>query len=341
MSRDISFATFNLYNLQLPGLDWRSTPYTPDQYAAKIAWSAERLRMLNADVVAFQELWSEQCLHDMIAVADAGGTHRVFTIKEPGEGWYDIAVAAVVRDPWEVREKRLHKSFPDGFVLTKRGGARDPEDNEIHVQVDKFARTVLDLELGHKDHPDLPPVRVLCAHLKSKLATRLDREERDRDEVRLHAAALGAAISTIRRTAEAAALRIVANGLMRDTNVPVVVLGDLNDGAFSNTLGILSEQPSYRLFADSRAGSRSDRGLYAASQLQEYRALRDVGYTHDHKGVKEILDHVLVSEQFYDHSRNRVWSFRDMRIWNDHVDEDGGSSSDHGLVRASFDYNPA
>ena len=63
--RDICFATFNLYNLQLPGQPWRGTPYTEAQYAAKIAWSAQALRLLDADVVVFQELWSPQCLRDV------------------------------------------------------------------------------------------------------------------------------------------------------------------------------------------------------------------------------------------------------------------------------------
>jgi len=339
-ARDIAFATFNLYNLQLPGLPWRTDPYTQAEYDAKISWSAQALRRLDADVIGFQELWSEQCLEDLFREAELRDRYELHLIKEPGEGWYDIAVAAAVRDPWEVREKRLHKEFPEGYVLKKRGGSRDPEDDEIEVRIEKFSRTVIDLEIGHKDHPDLPAIRVLCAHLKSKLPTRLDREERDVDAVRTHATALGAALSTIRRTAEAAALRIVVNEALKNTETPLVVLGDLNDGHLSNTLSILTEQPSYKLFEASRAGARSDAGLYAASRLQEYRSLRDVSYTHEFKGVLEILDHVMVSEQFYDHSRNRIWSFEQMRIWNDHIEDEDPASSDHGIVAAYFRHDP-
>ena len=64
-SKNISFATFNLYNLQLPGVEWYKSNYSQAQYDAKISWSAKMLVNLDADVIAFQELWSKQCLIDL------------------------------------------------------------------------------------------------------------------------------------------------------------------------------------------------------------------------------------------------------------------------------------
>jgi len=341
-ARNISFATFNLYNLQLPGKAMHpgGHPYSQEQYDAKIAWSAGMLARLDADVIAFQELWSGQCLEDLFAAAGLAGRYSLHFIKEPGAAWYDIAVAVAVRTPWTVREKRLHKAFGPGFRLIKRGGARDPEDNEVDVQIDKFSRTVIELGIASEDHAEVPEIRVFAAHLKSKLPTVLDREERDIPAIKDNQSALGAALSTIRRTAEAAALRDILGTALRGSDTPVVLLGDLNDSAESNTLSILTEQPSYRLFAASSAGGASDRGLYAASRLQSYQLVGATSYTHEFKGEREILDHVLVSEQFYDHSGKRVWSFREMRIWNDHCEDDDPASSDHGQVRAEFWWDP-
>ena len=87
----------------------------------------------------------------------------------------------------------------------------------------------------------------------------------------------------------------------------MIVLGDLNDGQHSNTLNILTEQPRY-LVGDVRGGA--DIGLYTAQTLQEYRDTRDVYYTHVHKDLRESLDHVLVSEQFYDNSRSAALAVR-------------------------------
>jgi hypothetical protein len=50
-----------------------------------------------------------------------------------------------------------------------------------------------------------------------------------------------------------------------------------------------------------------------------------------------------VSEEFYDHSRKRRWSFREMEVINDHLNREqfkDEGASDHGIVRAYFDWNP-
>lgn len=351
MTRDISFATLNLYNLQVAGAPWRGNAYRPEEYEAKIDWTAGMLTEIAADVTGFQELWSEQALRDAFERAGRRQEHELAFIKDPGGDWYDIAVAAAVRRPWTIKARRVHKRFPDSVLLRKRGWGRhdNPEDDEIDVAIEVFSRSVLDLLIGHPDDA-LPDVRVFVVHLKSKLPTRLDREERERDEVQAQAGALGAAISTIRRTAEAAALRVILNEAIKDTTTPVVVLGDFNDSKNSNTLAIVSDQPPHRLFASSRVAFKSDAGLYSTQALQEFRSTRDVYFTHVFQGVRDSLDHVLVSEQFYDHSRNRVWSFRDMRVWNDYLDEHAEDprfqeefrrTSDHAAVRAAFVHDPA
>lgn len=81
-------------------------------------------------------------------------------------------------------------------------------------------------------------------------------------------------------------------------------------------------------------------GLYTVSVLQQMRSLRDVYYTHEFKGIQEVIDHVLVSEQFYDHSDQRLWSFQEMRVWNDYIEEGDKRTSDHGVVCARFLYDP-
>lgn len=369
--RDLSVATFNLYNLQRPGQPMyaKSRLYTEEEYAAKLAWKAAALRELDADVIAFQELWSREALADLFEAAGLAGAYE-FAFIRPG-AWDGIAVAAAVRKPWRIRAVTRHKDFPEGFRVKKRrrtmaqirdnptradieklGAAdqdQDPlflpshEDDAIDVQIAQFSRSPLQVTVEHGTarRPAVPPVEVFCAHLKSKLSTRLDIEEFRDPKVRPHQEALGAAISTMRRVAEAAALRIILDGVMKGTDHPVIVAGDLNDGPYSATLAILSGQPSFRLFAASTAGKRSDVGLYSGVQMQQLRSLGDVYYTHEHRNLREVIDHVLFSEQFYDHSERRLWSFREMRFLNDHLDAVGRASTDHGIVRAAFDWNPA
>ncbi|MEM9505269.1 MAG: endonuclease/exonuclease/phosphatase family protein [Cyanobacteria bacterium P01_E01_bin.43] len=334
-SKNISFATFNLYNLQLPEVKWYRNTYTQAQYDAKIAWSAQTLRRLEADVIAFQELWSKQCLIDLFEVADLADEYELCFIKDE---WYNIAVAAAVRQPWQVIGHQMHKEFPSNVNLNKPP-SNDGEDDELNIEINRFSRTVLQLSIGHADAGDeVPTIEVFAAHLKSKRPTVL---YTDNEALKRHQAAIGSAISTIRRTAEAAALRILVTEISKDTQHPVVVVGDLNDGALSNTLSIITQQPPFRMYESSRVGHRNDVGLYTSSILQQMRSLRDAFYTHEFRGIQEVIDHVLVSEQFYDHSDQRLWSFKEMRVWNDYVEDDDKSTSDHGVVTTHFLYSPA
>ena len=82
--RDLSFATFNLLNLQVPGgLTYSTTPPFPDDaegraaYARKIGWCAGIVRQLEAEVIAFQELWSRAAL---VEVFEAAGLADAYDI---------------------------------------------------------------------------------------------------------------------------------------------------------------------------------------------------------------------------------------------------------------------
>ena len=57
----------------------------------------------------------------------------------------------------------------------------------------------------------------------------------------------------------------------------------------------------------------------------------------------ESLDHILVSQEFYDQSKKRLWLFKGMEIINDHLNDDNHKetgTTDHGIVKATFEYNP-
>jgi len=234
----------------------------------------------------------------------------------------------------------VDRPLPDAVRLESRNSL-DLQAPEISVAISRFSRPVLRFQVALRD--ESPLAEVFVAHLKSKLPTRIDQEVWFKDSpetYKEHATALGGALSTIRRTAEAAALRVLLTGVMKGTATPVIVLGDINDGQHSNTANILTEQPRY-LVGDSQGGA--DVGLYTAQTLQEYRDTRDVYYTHVHNDLRESLDHVLVSEQLYDHSRRRLWLFDGLIINNDHLNEDdhrGTGTGDHGLVCVSFKYRP-
>lgn len=334
-----SVATVNLYNLQLPGkaMNPGQTPWTQDEFNRKAAWLGAQLAGLNADVVGLEELWHRDA---MVAVLAAGGLTDAYDLIADRATGVRIVCGALVRKGLLHGTPRWVDRFPDAVRL-ESANPSDPQAPAISITIPGFSRPVLNFQIELRD--DQPPTEVFVAHLKSKLPTPIYNEGWYRQDPALykpHATALGAALSTIRRTAEATGLRAMLTTIMSGNATPVIVLGDLNDGERSNTIDIITEQPRY-LVGESRGGA--DNGLYSAQTLQEYRDSRDVYYTHVHQNLRESLDHILVSEEHYDHSRRRVWLFDGMVINNDHLnseDHKANGSTDHGLVMVSFTYRP-
>ncbi len=340
-AKKFSVATCNLFNLNLPGLPMYNDQdgITEERYKKKVKWTQQQVRDLEADVWGFQELWHEQALEDVFDHPDLSGYSRI--VPEGHQGG-KIVCGGAVRSEMLAGEPEWIEDFPEGFILQSSGD--DPQTSEISVQIDSFSRPVLHFKI--KPRSNGKQISVYVVHFKSKGPTKVYREgwyRSNKDFYKNYTGNFGAALSTIRRTAEASALRMILTDRMKGTDTPVMVLGDLNDGNQSNTLNILTEQPRYLLGVDARGGR--DTSLYTTNRLQQYRSDRDVYYTHVFEDTRESLDHIVVSEQFYDHSRKREWIFKGMTVHNDHLNdeefEDSIGSTDHGIVKSTFQYSPA
>ncbi|PTM51133.1 endonuclease/exonuclease/phosphatase family protein [Phreatobacter oligotrophus] len=337
--QSLSIGTFNLYNLNEPNLPIYSNKngWTSDQYKLKIDWTGRIIRTLRPDVFGLQELWHAESLRRALTESDLAEAYDV-VVPEDANGTR-IVCAALVRKGLLVGEPQWIVNFPEAFKLHSSGD--DPQTPSINVSIRSFSRPVLHFQIQPRDDHD--PIHVYVCHFKSKAPTAVYREawyKSNQDEYKHHSNNLGAAMSTIRRTAEASALRFLLTLQMKGTRTPVIVVGDINDGQHSNTANIITEQPRY-LVGDSRGGG--DNSFYTAQTLQEYRNTRDVYYTHIHNDIMESLDHILVSEEFYDNSKRRLWMFDGMTVNNDHLNTDDHATdgtNDHGVVCATFRYRP-
>ena len=335
----LSIGTFNLYNLNEPGLPIYTDTggWSQAEYDRKIDWTSRLVRLLQPDIFGFQELWHCKSMTRALEASEIADGYELL-VPDDTEG-RRIVCAAIVRKGLMVGQPEWIEEFPEKFVLKSSGD--DPQTPAISVRIHSFSRPVLHFAVQPRE--DHQPIHVYVCHFKSKGPTKVFQEDwfaADEDAYKKHATSLGAAISTIRRTAEAAALRFMLTEQMKGTRTPVIVLGDINDGQHSNTANILTEQPRY-LVGDSMGGG--DVSLYTAQTLQEYRSARDVYYTHVFQDVMESLDHILVSEEFYDNSKRRLWMFDGMSVNNDHLnfdDHKATGTNDHGVICATFKYKP-
>lgn len=337
--KDISIANFNLLNLNLPGQPiYDDDGWTQGEYDAKIAFSERVLDDIDADIIGFQECWNADALADILERPALRGRYDLIarTTDPPG-----IQTALAVRKGMIRGEPEWIADLPDDARFIDLTESRDATET-VSVTIRRFSRPVLRVLVNKAE--GTPDITVFVAHLKSKGPTALQ-DDPDNPVLRRHRFIAQTVVSHVRRMVEAGALRAILNDTMRRNDKPVVVIGDLNDATTSVSTELLTGNPGYRFFAKSTAGTKSDTGLYTVEKLQQLRSFRHVYYTYIFKNQMESLDHILVSDSFYDHSSIRKWSFREMRMLNDHLTTSEAERrrlgyNDHGIIVARFDWNP-
>ncbi|MEO7494153.1 MAG: endonuclease/exonuclease/phosphatase family protein [Massilia sp.] len=308
MQQEIRFATFNLFNLAPAGLTLYDNlaPYSEAEVEAKLDWTARQIDLLGADVIGFQEVFSQALLKEVLARSRhyRDAIHVGFDAA-PGAERLTPGVALVSRLPL-AEPGVAHALFPDCVDLRDCG-----------ADIDRFARPLVHAAVVVS--PDCV-IDVVVLHLKSK---RPDYRSGDTpDDPQLFA--LACLRSLIRRGAEAVALRVLLSKLARDKQRPRVVLGDFNDVADSVTTTIV-------LGTGAALGDR----LFDSYQLQRRQDhLRHVGFSSLHDGQYTTIDHILVSEEFNPALPNAIGEVVDVVYLNDHLVLGLPEASDHGQVLA-------
>jgi len=320
----LTVASANVLNLAQPGRHFYDgqDPYSQNEFERKADWLGERIRVLNADVLAVQEVWDEVALR--AAIARSGLQYSTVAVPgaENGPGQHGAQgtprVGLVTR--LKVESLQSIADFPAAAVVQVPGLGP-------HT---RFERPPLLATLRMKHGQE---IGVITAHLKSKrpkfLQDASGKTLEDTEDPSVQA--LGSLRSLLMRAGEALALRLKVIELLHRTRLPLVVMGDFNDGPHSVTTQLIAatSQVAYD------KGAR-DNALFSAWDVQGEAALRrDVAYSHIHQGYPEVLDQVLVSEEFVATSRAAIGDVRRVEVFNDHLHEGRDRSrSDHGFVRA-------
>lgn len=314
MQQELRLATFNVGNLALPDMKYYEDqiPYSIDEYDAKITWIAQQLDRLDADVIGMQEIFSQAALKDVLARTQKyrHAQHIGFD-PDPHANHLTPSVALISRLPVVEGAKTFHP-LPANLAVALPGTLQP---------VTHFTRPILHARI--KVTPELP-INVFVCHLKSKLP-----DYRSEDIAR-HPDQTGIAMlrSLIRRGTDALGLRYLLSDINREKRIPTIVMGDFNDVAGATSTQMVMGLGRYpvngvddRLFDSYRIQSRRD-------------PMRNVGYTHQHDGNYETIDHILVSEEFNPASPAAIGEVMEVMYLNDHMLFRQAHMSDHGLVLA-------
>lgn len=328
----LRIGSFNLFNLVAPGVKYYNNKrYSKNAFNRKVVWQSNQLEKMKADIVGFQELFYPEGLQTILKKTKQLENAQLICAKP-------IIGSETERDRPAVA---LASRFPIIYHETIEDFPELLNIDEVEIPLTKFSRPVLRaiVKLQNDTH-----LQVFVAHLKSKRpmisenADPFDPIEQAKGEIR----------SLVKRAVEANALRYILVDTLRNNNMPMVVLGDLNDGSLAVSTRTISGSPPWR-YLDFEIKKRAwDTLLYHAKDIQARQSLHDVYYTHIHNGHYESLDHIMVSQELYAHNPRHIGIIRNVSLFNDHLIDDTLSSdripnwqSDHGQVVATIEFKEA
>jgi len=274
--------TWNVENLFRP--DSQSAPEELQEYQEKLALLADFINSQAPDVAAFQEVGGEEPLLDLQQALGGTYPHRAVSAYPDRRG---IRVAFLSQIP--VEETVDFVDFPPGPALDLKNLTGTGESEPVT----RMGRGALLIRVTKGNLT----ATLITVHLKSKLLTFprphgssfQPRDENERTQV--------AGIALHRRAAEAATLRLQINAILQDNDhSPLVLMGDFNDVPEAQTSLILTGPPGSEI--DTRGFNRPDKGddvrLFNLAPL----IVPERRYSRVHYGRGELLDQILVSEEF-------------------------------------------
>lgn len=330
MQQELRFATFNVCNLALPGVKYYEDqiPYSIDDYAAKTSWLAQQLDKLDADIIALQEVFSQTAVTDVLAkTGKYRDAYHVGFDPSAEADHLTPSVALISRLPLN-NPAREFTALPGNLVIPLPG---------VSDAITHFTRPILHAQV-QVDASLL--INVFVCHLKSKMP-----DYRHATSPASGAASAGQCTapcldpgvdqtgmamlrSLLRRGVDALGLRTLLTMQARSTHLPTVVMGDFNDIANATSTQMVMGLGQYPT-------NGHDNRLFDCARIQSQHALQnEVGYTHMHDGNYEIIDHILVSEEFNPASPHAIGEVIDVRYLNDHMVFRESHMSDHGAVLA-------
>ena len=311
----ISIANFNLHNLVSPNvLYYENLSYTQEEYDIKLNWCAQQLQRMNADIVAFQEVFHSEALQELCTRSIL---YKSAQILSPHTEEDEPRIALVSRLPIV--------DFDSYSVL--------PEELSTPYCT-HFRRPPLRATVRLENNKEL---QIFVLHLKSKLPEYVDNES----NTDLLAQAKATARSLNIRATEAVAIRTL---VLAHNHLPTILVGDLNDSSHSVTTSILKGPKPRRDFPkDTQQVFWSNRFI-AANDMMHRRTRQDVSFTYIYDGYYQNIDQILLSNHFHPASVHPFGKLVYLQHFNDHlIDRSLGfpnktpGASDHGQIVAHLE----
>ncbi|MGR5193960.1 endonuclease/exonuclease/phosphatase family protein [Vibrio rotiferianus] len=306
-NNQITFVTANLFNFIAPPdayYDFENI-YSAEQWQDKLAWTKSQFEQLNPDIIGLQEVFS---IEETKAFFAEIGYQYFATVDTPhieGDYIYSRPVVAVAsRFPIESFEAVTF----DKATLNAFGQVDAPPFSRKPVRA-----TIV--------HPIIGHITVYVTHLKSQRPADSETpEEASRPIARW--------LSTQQRGWEAAMLRDAMQRQYASSPMPTVLMGDMNQAITPTSVNnVLTEH-----FGD----NVTDLQLSDGWELQVSPSLESRPATHYHFAKGNVLDYILLSQEFDAHTDVSIAEVTDYQVLDAHLInpsfERDKNASDHAFV---------
>jgi len=327
-----TIASFNVKNLIEADQEYyKFEQYTPEEYAWKRAWLSDQLLTMNADIVCFQEIFSEASLRDVIVETDElGMAANEANIPDRSKRYARKAIfRKLAYEPYtEAALAFAPNSFDGGpgqrrpgvAILSRHGFEGAPEvlqdlDEPLDIpfsdldgsdggqyRIKRLSRPILKARIPVGDQV----ITVFNCHLKSKLGE-LPRPAGAAfppaaDLVNYDPAgrAMGSLRAGLRRMAEAWVLR---KEILEELEAghPVMVLGDFNDSEHAVSSEIITGEAPFKNYAWMRrhdAETKRDRYSDAQNEIIQEKIGRVRLYSAEKLFVRKSLRDMVYTSAF-------------------------------------------
>lgn len=306
VTKTLTFATANLFNfLKPPDAFYEfSNIYDQQEWQAKCQWTKSQIAKLDADIIGLQEVFSIEAAQQLLAECDFPYFVTVDSPTSASDYIYSRPVVA------------LASKYP----ITHAEAVKPLNEwaKAYQIELPEFSRKPIHAVIKV---PTIGDVSVYVCHLKSQRAT----EPALQGET---SQVFGQWLSSQLRGWEAVMLRLYMDKQYQKSPMPTALLGDMNQPLTSDITGLLTQQTDDEgealILTDSWP-------LYKHGDTSPARAA-----THYHFSKGNVLDYVILSQEFQPDSQRSIAEVANYRVLDQHlinpIYAHDKQASDHAFV---------
>ena len=317
---NIKFATFNLFQFAAPPFSWyfKKDRFTKEQWEEKLSWIKNQIKIMDADIIGFQEVFS---IDELKELCKELGYEHFLNVDTPKTNTKNPTI-------YKTTVLALASRFP---IISNKNVRYDVPSIKKHNFKEKFAFSRVPIK-AIIELPNKRKIAVYVNHFKSNRLNEFEyifnKETTLKEKLEKTKVALENDFSSVlkQRLCEASSLFMD----IKESKIPTIFLCDLNDKEFSMTIDALTNKAYHEDLSSDEyvlfdAYYHHEQEIYNPHPEQKSIERTPTSY---HFSNGNIIDYIFISEDL----KEKIVSYE---VFDEHLkrNQDGSLlESDHAQV---------